>query len=1648
LHITGNATFDNQFKLNGQTTINADKDTKSAFNKAVKDADYNTDPGNDLTVKYREGSLVKTGLGEISLNAENLYSGNTDIQQGTVTVANNKALGKGNVTLQNDTPLQSGADVTLANKVELVSGNVTLATPQINPLTTPQNTSLTLTNTVSGAASLTKTGVGTLTLNGKNTYAGETIIKEGKVAINNAAALGVNTNNVTLNANAALSVNVVLSGDDALDANIARENGKPSPITLNQNISLRGASGSQATLSATGADVVLAGKLSNDANTVGIIKEGTGTLKLTNDNSSYRGKTTIKEGNLAISEAKNLGGKVLVELAGGGLNLLDSMTIGGAASTDSIDITGTRGAINTATGTKSKLELAFKGQGLFVKEGEGELILSGTNTEFSGGVSIDKGILTITKDDSLGKKDTTVILNGGTLQTEGVTALNRDVQLNQDSTIKNNGASTVGLNRLQGNYAVTLEGAEGSDGGFNLKAKIDETTDPDTVIDINQHNGTILKNTTVIIGNDADLGKSTGQLAFENGATLAVEIAPIKKDEDDDSIRNINIRNMSVEGTGNFLTVNNENAALDKFNVTLGVLSGKGDITKKGTGNLILDKNNKDYKGTLTISDGIVYVNKDNALGVGTAAFGNNVTLTTLAATNSTNNIGLNGALSIDGQTFDNTLNGVISGTGSLVKVGYRDTVNGIDMGTGTLTLTGDNTYSGGTNVQAGKVLLNADSALGTGKATFAKDTELSLDVNKKVLLDTGVTKGLSVANAIQVNGEVDVHTGSLDSSLTGKIEGAGSLVKDGTGQLSLTGANSYTGGTTINAGKVALGANTSLGIGKDSKATFTNNTELSLGITKGLSVDNNVQLDGAVKVHNGTFDSVLNGVISGVGSLVKDGKDNKDGGKEADTGILTLTGINTYEGGTIVNDGTLAISQNANLGKAETGVTVSNATLLLNGDIAIERKVTLAGTTATLNTAGNTSSSIDDAVSGLAKLIKTGDGTLTLNTANTYAGGTQIAKGTLEISQDASLGTKAGKFGVDVVIDDAATLALTGNVVAARKLSLTGTTATIDTTKEGSSSSLSDVISGSAKLIKTGDGSLTLTGANSYEGGTVVNKGTLAISSDANLGKAGTDVAINNATVALTANTTVARKLALTGATATVNTATSTTSSITDIISGTGQLVKEGDGSLTLTGSNSYEGGTVVNKGTLVISQDANLGKAGTSVAIGDAATLALKGNITTDTKLDLIIARKLALTGATATIDTTGANSITDIISGSTAKLIKTGDGSLTLTGANTYTSGTTISAGKVALDTDAALGTGTATFANNTELSLGTSKGVLIANDVQVDGKVQVHSGIFNSSLEGEVSGVGSLVKDGTGTLTLTGSNSYEGGTIVNDGTLAISQDANLGKAGTSVAITNATLALTANATVARKLDLMGNTATINTATGTASSITDIISGTGQLVKTGTGSLTLMGENTYEGGTVVNDGTLAISQDANLGKAGTSVAITNATLALTATTTVARKLALTGNTATINTATDTTSSITDIISGTGQLVKTGAGSLSLTGTNSYEGGTVVNGGTVTISSDANLGKAGTDVAINNATLALTANASVARKLALTGATATINTATDTTSSITDIISGTGQLVKTGAGSLSLTGTNSYEGGTVVNGGTVTISSDANLG
>jgi fibronectin-binding autotransporter adhesin len=262
-------------------------------------------------------------------------------------------------------------------------------------------------------------------------------------------------------------------------------------------------------------------------------------------------------------------------------------------------------------------------------------------------------------------------------------------------------------------------------------------------------------------------------------------------------------------------------------------------------------------------------------------------------------------------------------------------------------------------------------------------------------------------------------------------------------------------------------------------------------------------------------------------------------------------------------------------------------------------------------------------------------------------------------------------------------------------------------------------VISGSAKLVKEGEGSLTLSGVNTYAGSTDINAGTLVISQDGNLGKAGTGVAINNATLSLNGSVAVDRTIALAGTTATVNTTTGSSSLVKEV-SGSAALVKTGAGTLTLNSANSYTGDTQITGGTLAIDANDKLGT-GTKVTISDA-TLAL-----TDT---VALNRTLDVTGI-ATVDTaTGSNSSLDKTVNGSGQLVKTGAGTLELTQANSYTGGTAIKAGEIVLGANAALGTGAATFATDTELSF--SQGLSVANAVQVDGKVQVHSGQFDSNL----------------------------------------------------------------------------------------------------------------------------------------------------------------------------------------------------------------------------------------------------------------------------------------------------------------------------
>ena len=260
------------------------------------------------------------------------------------------------------------------------------------------------------------------------------------------------------------------------------------------------------------------------------------------------------------------------------------------------------------------------------------------------------------------------------------------------------------------------------------------------------------------------------------------------------------------------------------------------------------------------------------------------------------------------------------------------------------------------------------------------------------------------------------------------------------------------------------------------------------------------------------------------------------------------------------------------------------------------------------------------------------------------------------------------------------------------------------------------------------------------------------------------------------------------------------------------------------------------------------------------------MAGNITDNS--DLIFNRSNSLTYA-------------GVVSG-TGTLTQAGAGTTILTGANTYTGGTTVSAGTLQIGSGSTTGSLTGDITDNGVVDFNRSNALTYA---------------------GVVSGTGALTKSGAGVLTLTGDSTYTGGTTINAGTLQ------LGNGGTTGSIDG---------------DVVDN-ATINFNRSDAVTLGGVISGTGTLTKSGAGTLILTGENTFGGGTTINAGALQIGNGGTTGSI-TGNMINNGVFVFD------RSDALTyaGN-----------------ISGTGALVKNGAGTLTLSGLNPYTGGTTINAG-----------------------------------------------------------------------------------------------------
>jgi autotransporter-associated beta strand protein len=547
----------------------------------------------------------------------------------------------------------------------------------------------------------------------------------------------------------------------------------------------------------------------------------------------------------------------------------------------------------------------------------------------------------------------------------------------------------------------------------------------------------------------------------------------------------------------------------------------------------------------------------------------------------------------------------------------------------------------------------------------------------------------------------------------------------------------------------------------------------------------------------------------------------------------------------------------------------------------------------------------------------------------------------------------------------------------------------------------VSGVISGASDkvLTKNGSGTLTLGGTNTYSGGTVLNDGTLNITANDSLGSgtltinggtlnnslsvyttnANATVINNDFTVSMTGN----RGLNLGGNGISLGSAAGSSRTITVVtnVSGNGlmafrgaiangttanQLIKSGDGAIGLFGTNTYNGGTVLNNGNLFINNSASLGSGvltinggsinANSGYISDANGVTL-GNagmvINSDFSINFVTGGgvkplnfgigdiSLGSAGGTSrTISQIGSAAVTvggNISDGATAKQLiinNTGGGKFTFTGTNSYSGGTVInaSAGTVAL-------AGPNTSSGGVILNAGALLEINHAEALS-KGTFTINGGTFNN-LSGNA-------------LT----NANNGAIVINNGFIFT------GSRGLDLGVGNVSLG-TSNGT-SRTLTLNNYYAALQLG-GVVSDGTTA----NQLILAGPGELKLSGANTYSGGTLLNRGQISTSNETALGSGGLMIAngstnfrgslnleksltlqgALSSGVSLTSTNFTGIDLGAAANTLTLNQSGD--SEYGQGIMGSGKLVKSGLGTLTLSGTNTYTGATTVSGGKLIVNS-----------------------------------------------------------------------------------------------
>jgi fibronectin-binding autotransporter adhesin len=1291
-----------------------------------------------------------------------------------------------------------------------------------------------------------------------------------------------------------------------------------------------------------------------------VVKSGSGTwsLGLANTLNTFTGGITINAGTLRAGTASGgqaLGSANAITLANTAGTILDlsvastNQTIGslsgggttGGNVTLANSIVLTLGLDNTNT---SFAGVISGGTGAIIKTGTGTQTLTGTNT-YTGSTRINLGTLAL--DFSAATAPATNIISsssalnlaGGTLSLIGK-ASTTNSQTFASTTLTAGNASALSLTaNVTANPLLLNLGAITRNAGTTLDITLPTGTQSAT-------NG--VRTTTTNVSNNVFTNGSNVAYATIGGTTWAGRTGAGTQNlvAFTDAGGSYSTGNANYTATRNIDVTDGDAPAAD-FTVNTLRFNGNHTLTLQGTNNVVSTGGVLVTPGSTSTITGGTLRSSATADALQLINFGTQLTVDSIIANNGTDPTVLTLA------------------------------------GPGTTILNGENTYTGATHITGGTVKVGHTQALGTSATVnLADNANAVLDLNGFDLTIASLSGGGSQGTTGQVTfgtsgGTVALGSKTLtvgnasDTVFGGTITGTGgSLIKVGSGQLLLHGANTFTGGVVIKAGTLsaagvtgtnAFGSGTiTLGdsAGGSANATLRVGTTVGVG---GLYVYNNpivlaANTTGILNVTtnsaNGTYE--LTGGVTG---------NNNFSINPSNGGQLSFSTNAINNSGTLLVNNTassLAITISGGIGSNVTDVSLVNnttgniiiSTLGVNNRGAIIHTGTSTGTATISAVIGNT-------ITGITQNSATS--AMTLSGANTFSAPIQILAGTLTVGGGSAVSSLGINAPITIANESTATLALgnqirvigsiAGGGTTGGNIATGGTSGGLIVGGNHTSTTYAGIISGAGAstgtIRKVGSGTLTLTGANGYTGATIASGGTLEfdyvtadpfISSGAITLSGGTisfkgksDGSTTDTTGTVTISTNSRNGITVQN-NATITTSFGTVSNVNPLlldVSGSGTL--KTSAALTTTGSSSN---VAVVGGIVQLGQRANFyvkDASGIGFATQDgsnnivrytSATTLDAGTATTNTtnyKLSADLTRTAALNFQTLDISTSGGavtlsmgtNALTPNASGRSILVTGNNDAKVTST-SGVITSGTSLNianygTGTTTLDmagSNVAIvknGPGLVVYSKNTSTAdLYVTEGTLRFNQAMT---TPIGAGNTLRIYGGGVFEIGADLATGSAGDFVLGS-----GITPNSGQVQLLGDAGFSAHG------------------ADRLAALGGTASPTALTWGANGFLTDATGTSDY------------DYIFKLGSTTSTHTLEFQNAINLGNRQRFIDVANGT-----------------------SSTNVDGRLTGVMSGTGGLTKTGAGTLALTGLNSYSGTTTVSNGALQIGS-AGVGRTGT--------------------------------------------------------------------------------------